>query len=60
MPVIYFAGAGVGVLLATLIAGIIRTKETRRDMRRQLMLPEQEEHNSNDYKQEPAAFVSAS
>jgi hypothetical protein len=60
MPVIYFVGAGIGVLLATLIAGIIRTTETRRDMRRQLMLPEQKEHDSDNYKQEPAAFVSAS
>jgi hypothetical protein len=59
MPVIYFAAAGLGVFVATIIAGVIRTSETRRAMRAQLMLPDQPDQPDNEYKQAPAAMVAS-
>jgi hypothetical protein len=57
MPFIYFAVTGLGVFVATIVAGVIRTTETRRAMRAQLTLPDQPE---SDYKQSPAAMVASS
>ena len=56
MPYIYFVAAGIGVFLATVIAGIVKTSKTRREMRAQLTIQDQP---AVDYKPTPAAMVEA-
>ncbi len=64
MPWIYFLAASVGILVATGIAALIQTKETRKQISDQMMLdtddviavetkPEAKDH-------QPAAMVSVS
>jgi hypothetical protein len=59
MPFIYFAATGLGVFVATIIAGVIRTSDTRRAMRAQLTLPDQPDQPNSEYKQAPAAMVAS-
>jgi hypothetical protein len=59
MPFIYFVATGVGVFVATIIAGVIRTSETRRAMRAQLTLPDHPDQPESEYKQSPAAMVAS-
>ncbi len=54
MPYVYFAAAGFGVFIATIIAGVVRTSRTRREMRAQLTIQDQP---SSEYKPAPAAMV---
>jgi hypothetical protein len=54
MPYVYFAAAGLGVFVATVIAGFVRTSKTRREMRAQLTI---EDQPSSEYKPAPAAMV---
>ena len=54
MPYVYFAAAGFGVFVATIVAGFVRTSKTRREMRAQLTIQDQP---STEYKPAPAAMV---
>ena len=58
MPFTYFAVAGLSVLSATIIAGLIKTRETRRQMRRQLMLAIETPKHESSQETLPAAMVS--
>ena len=54
MPYVYFVAGGLGVFVATIIAGFIKTSKTRHEMRAQLTI---EDQPSSEYKSAPAAMV---
>lgn len=59
MPLLYFAAAGLGVVVVTAIAGLVRTKETRGEMSQQLPLgPPDPDDTGKAHRQQPAAMVS--
>ena len=61
MPYMYFLVTGSAVVVATIVAGLMRTSGTRRAIQQQLVLTEsvsEREKTTEDYK-EPAAMVSA-
>ena len=60
MPLLYFAAAGLGVVVVTVITGVIRTEGTRREMSQQLPLAASNPDDRGDaHAQQPAAMVSA-
>lgn len=59
MPVIYFAAAAIGILAATMIAAFIKTADSRKQMRQQLMLEIENTHEQESvHDQKPAAMTS--
>lgn len=55
MPFVYFAAAGLGVLVATAIAAIFKTGDTRRRLFEQLLLTAESRRRQYEHPQEPAA-----
>jgi hypothetical protein len=57
MPFVYFLAAGMGVFIATLVAAVIKTAATRKQMCAQLMI--QDQPAGDEYKQTPAAMAAS-
>lgn len=58
----YFSAAALGVFVATLVAGMMKSSDIRRQMRQQLLLQTDTPSQPEEYAQtqQPAAMVSSS